>query len=90
MKMRRRYPTRGGRPVPTVPVPIPFVAAAAMLGAFALGRATGRIRGTGRGPCRAASWRFAAALAVKRNGPSTEKRPLGRRASTQTDGKEAK
>jgi hypothetical protein len=59
MKMRRRYPTRGGRPVPTVPVPIPFVAAAAMLGAFALGRATGRIRGTGRGPCRAASWRFA-------------------------------
>jgi hypothetical protein len=59
MKMRRRYPTRGGRPVPTVPVPIPLVAAAAMLGAFALGRATGRIRGTGRGPCRATSQRFA-------------------------------
>ena len=59
MKMRRQFPVHGGRGVPTVPVPIPLVAAAAMLGAFALGRATGRMRGTGRGPCRAASWRFA-------------------------------
>lgn len=40
MKMRRQFPVHGGRGVPTVPVPIPFVAAAAMLGAFALGRAT--------------------------------------------------
>jgi len=59
MKMRRQFPARGGRPVPTVPVPIPFVAAAAMLGAFALGRAIARIRETGRGPCRATSRRFA-------------------------------
>ena len=59
MKMRRRYPTRGERSVPTVPVPIPLVAAAAMLGAFALGRATERVRAMGSGPCRAASWRFA-------------------------------
>jgi hypothetical protein len=58
MKMRRQFLARGGRPVPTVPVPIPFVAAA-MLGAFALGRATGRMRGTGSGPCRATSRRFA-------------------------------
>jgi hypothetical protein len=59
MKTSRQFPPRGGRPVPTVPVPIPFVAAAAMLGAFALGRATGRMGGTGRGPCRATSQRFA-------------------------------
>jgi hypothetical protein len=52
MKISRQFPTRVGRPVPTVPVPIPLVAAAAMLGAFALGRATGSIRGTGRCPCR--------------------------------------
>ena len=58
MKMRRQFLARGGRPVPTVPVPIPFVAAA-MLGAFALGRATGRMRGKGSGPCRATSQRFA-------------------------------
>jgi hypothetical protein len=73
MKMRRRYPTRGGRPVPTVPVPIPFVAAAVMLGAFALGRATGRMRGKGSGPCRAASWRFAGPpLAAAGCGPHRE------------------
>ena len=59
MKISRQFSARGGRPVPTVPVPIPLVAAVAMLGAFALGRATGRIRGAGRGPCRAASQRFA-------------------------------
>jgi len=59
MKISRQFPARGGRPVSTVPVPIPFVAAAAMLGAFALGRATGRMRGKGSGPCRAAPWRFA-------------------------------
>ena len=59
MKMRRQFPVHGGRGGPTVPVPIPFVAAAAMLGAFALGRATGRMRGTRSGPCRAASRRFA-------------------------------
>jgi hypothetical protein len=57
--MRRKFPARGGRPAPTVPVPISFVAAAAMLGAFALGRATGRVRRMGNGPCRAASRRFA-------------------------------
>ena len=59
MKMRRQFPVQGGRGVPTVPVPIPFIAAAAMLGAFALGRATERVRARGSGPCRAASWRFA-------------------------------
>ena len=59
MKISRQFPARGGRPVPNVPVPIPLVAAAAMLGAFALGRATGRIRGTGHDPCRATSQRFA-------------------------------
>lgn len=59
MKMRRQFPVHGGRGVPTVPVPIPFVAAAAMLGAFALGRATERVRAMGNGPCRAASRRFA-------------------------------
>ena len=59
MKISRQFPARGGRPVPTVPVPIPFVAAAAMLGAFALGRTTGRLRGKGSGHYRAASRRFA-------------------------------
>ena len=59
MIMRKQFPAPGGRPVPTVPVPIPLVAAAAMLGAFALGRATGRMRGTGSGHCRATSRRFA-------------------------------
>ena len=59
MKISRQFPARGGRPVPTVPVPIPLVAAAAMLGAFALGRATERVRAMGNGPCRAASRRFA-------------------------------
>ena len=59
MKIRRQFPARRGHPAPTVPVSIPFLAAAAMLGAFVLGRATARLRGTGSGPCRAASCRFA-------------------------------
>ena len=38
--------------VPMIPVPIPFLAGAALLAAFALGRASGRGRRFAGGPCR--------------------------------------
>jgi hypothetical protein len=43
--------------VPTVPVPRPYLVAAALLAAFALGRASGRMRRFDGGVCCAASWR---------------------------------
>lgn len=60
MKTRSDNPWRAvAAQGPTAPVTIPFVAAAAVLAAFALGRATRRVCRTGSGPCRGTSWRFA-------------------------------
>jgi len=53
------YAARGRPHVPTVPVPIPVLAAAALMAAFAFGRVSGRMRRFGGGPCRTASRRFA-------------------------------
>lgn len=48
-----------GRPhVPTVPAPIPVLAAAALMAAFVLGRVSGRMRRLGGGPCRTTPWRL--------------------------------
>jgi hypothetical protein len=49
----RGVPWPYGRPgVPTIPVPIPVLAGAALLAAFVLGRASGRRRWFAGGPCR--------------------------------------
>ena len=64
--MRRSNPRRdvagpggpapyGDPQVPSVPVPIPIVAVAALMGAFALGRASGKMLWFGGGPCWAVS-----------------------------------
>ena len=83
MKMRRHFPTPGERPVPTVPVQIPFVAAAAILGALVLGRTTRRVRGMGNGPCRAASRRFAGPpRAAVGRGPCREEEQTVNREAT--------
>ena len=53
-------PAAYGRPrVPTVPIPIPVLAAAALMAAFTLGRASAKMRRFAGGPCRAASWGLA-------------------------------
>jgi hypothetical protein len=56
--MRKRFNPGHGRPrVPTVPVPVPVFAAAALLAAFSLGRKSGRMRHFG-GSCHHMSRRF--------------------------------
>jgi hypothetical protein len=69
--------------VPTVPVPTPFFVAAALLAAFALGRASGRMRRFDGGACRAASWRSAGLPRRAMGfGPHREKKPPASRVET--------
>jgi len=68
------HPAAYGR-VLAVPVPTPFFVAAALLAAFALGRASGRMRRFD-GACRAASWRSASLPRTAMGcGPHREKEP---------------
>ena len=62
--------------VPTVPVPTPYFVATALLAAFALGRASGRMHRFDGGACRAASWKSAGLPRRAMGcGPHREKEP---------------
>jgi hypothetical protein len=62
--------------VPTGPVPPPFFVAFALLAAFALGRASKRMRQFNGGACRASSWRSAGLpRRAMGRGPHREKEP---------------